>query len=154
LKYAYDLLYQDYKKFIKPERYEIEVQQAIGNNNFISHNFHMKGPRIIVVKNDNDRIYVSEGTFLKKGWIFWECYDFKATVDFTDQFGPIFAVERKFKGQPDGKTVINLPTTGGVIETASAYDQTLPGMKCYKGDSWCFITVPKDDWFFIRIRPL
>ena len=106
----------------------------------------------IVDENDKDKIYIADGKCLKTGWIFWECYDFKAIVDFTG-FAPKFTVERSFKNQPDGKTIIDL-STSSIINTPYPENQNYPGMNCHAGDSWCFISAPGDDWFFIRIRPV
>lgn len=152
VKSNYDMLYEAYKSKLKPERYVIEVKRNRGNNNYDNFSFHNKGQQIIVDENDKDKIYIADGKCLKTSWLFWECYDFRAIVDFTG-FAPKFTVERFFKGQPDGKTIIDL-SRSSIINTPSAVDQTFPGMNCYKGDSWCFISAPKDDWFFILIRPV
>jgi hypothetical protein len=58
-----------------------------------------------------------------------------------------------FKDKPDGKTIIDL-STSSIINTPYPDDQFYLGMNCYAGDSWCFISAPKDDWFFIQIRPV
>jgi len=43
----------------------------------------MKEEQITVDDNDNNNIYIADGKCLKTGWVIWECYDFRATVDFT-----------------------------------------------------------------------
>ncbi len=68
LKNNYELLYEAYKMYVKPERYVIEVKQNRGNNNYDNYSFHNKGQQIIVDENDNDKIYIAEGKCRSTRW--------------------------------------------------------------------------------------
>jgi hypothetical protein len=151
----YNELYHRYKQFIKPKTYVITVQQRLRNNNYITHNFNMNMKEIIADENNNDNIYSTGWKCLKYTYIFpwWHCTDYNAMVDFTQTF-PVFTVERRIQNRIDGRTILDFSAYPVAIQTPHERDQLFPMVSCFKPDSWCFMSVPPDDWFFILIRPL